>query len=159
MGAVHATNELKGCSAMFFMQYTELLLAFNPINDKHIAALHYVHMDEINCKLKLWQKAWSNHRMRTVRSSLLRLWVAGQVQNPVGFELSADELRWYGAGDLEDIGVGKAESDRPIFAPPILEFTVDCMTELNSIRSSQGDYNVGRYMKTHEIIEQHTTGY
>ena len=131
----------------------------DPINDKQIAALHYVYMDEINSKLKLWQRAWSNHRMRTVRSSPLRLWIAGQVQNPVGVELSADELQLYGAEGLEDIGVDEAESDRPFFAPPILELTVDCMTELNSFTSSQGDYNVGKYMKTLEIIELHTTGH
>ena len=35
----------------------------DPINDKHIAALHHVFMNEINNKLKLWQRAWSYHRI------------------------------------------------------------------------------------------------
>ena len=128
----------------------------DPINDKHIAALHYVYMHEINKKLKLWQRAWSNHRMRSVRSSPLRLWIAGQVQNPVGLHLSADELQLYGVEGLDDVGNDQEESDRPIFSPPVLELTVDCITELNSIASSQGDYNVGKYMMALEIIERHT---
>ena len=125
----------------------------DPINDKHIAALHHVFMNEINNKLKLWQRAWSNHRIRSVRSSPLRLWVAGQVQNPVGLHLSADEFQFYGVEGIEDIGEGQEEPDRTIFSPPMLELTVDCTTELNSITSSQDDYNVGKYMMALEISE------
>ena len=105
-------------------------------------------MNEINNKLKLWQRAWSNHRIRFVRSSPLRLWVAGQVQTPVGLHLSADELQFYGVEGIEDIGEDQEEPDRPIFSPPMLELTVDCTTELNSITSSQGDYNATMLVNT-----------
>ena len=110
-------------------------------------------------KLKLWQRAWSNHRMRSVRSSPLRLWIAGQIQNPVGVQLSTDELQFFGVEGLEDNDREEDESDdRPIFSPPILQLADNCIAELNSITDSQSDYNVGKYMVALEIIEQHTTG-
>ena len=56
----------------------------DPLNNIHIAALHHVYLPRINEKLELWRNTWARHRVRTIRSSPLRLWVAGQLQNPVG---------------------------------------------------------------------------
>ena len=61
----------------------------DPFNNLHITILHYVYLPKINEKLELWRNAWSRHHMRTVRSSPIRLWVSGQVQNSVGIELSS----------------------------------------------------------------------
>ena len=56
----------------------------NPLNMEHLAALHYVYMDEINRRLNLWTTAWSGHKIGTVKYSPFILWTSGQLQNPVG---------------------------------------------------------------------------
>ena len=33
------------------------------------------------------QRAWANHRMRTTKTNPLRLWIAGQAQNPVDLDI------------------------------------------------------------------------
>jgi hypothetical protein len=65
--------------------------------------------------------------------------IVRQVQNPVRVQLSVDELQLYGVEGLEDIGGEQEEPGRPIFSPPILELTDDCITDINSIISSQSD--------------------
>jgi len=44
------------------------------LNKFHLAALHYIYLPIINDKIKLWCKAWCTHRLRTVKTSPLRLW-------------------------------------------------------------------------------------
>ena len=83
----------------------------DPFNNLHIAALLY--LPTINRKLELWRNAWSRHRIRTLRSSPIRLWVSGQLQSPVGIELSMAELECYGVeGVLHE---ERVENSRPIF--------------------------------------------
>ena len=65
----------------YFMEDQGLL---DPFNNLHITALHYVYLQKINEKLEAWRNAWSRHRMRTVKSSPVLLWVSGQLQNSVG---------------------------------------------------------------------------
>ena len=73
----------------------------DPFNTLHVAVLHYVYLPKINEKLELWRNAWSRHCMRTVKSPI-RLWVSGQLQNPVVIELSSAELQSYGAEGVLD---------------------------------------------------------
>ena len=68
----------------------------DPFNDLHIAALHHVYLPKINEKLELWRNAWSRHRVRTMKSSPLRVWVAVQLQNPVGIESDIANVEHYG---------------------------------------------------------------
>ena len=77
----------------YFMEDNQIL---DPLSDIHLAALHFVYLPKINEKLRAWQKAWSRHRIRTVRSSPFRLWLAGQMQDPVGPEVSTLGLNNYG---------------------------------------------------------------
>lgn len=56
----------------------------------------------INEKLKVWNCAWSSHRMRTTRSLPLRMWVSGQLQNPVGLELMGAAIENYGVEGITD---------------------------------------------------------
>jgi len=58
--------------------YMEDLGILNPLNMEHLAALHYVYMDEINRRLNFWTTAWSGHKIRTVKSSPI-LWTSGQL--------------------------------------------------------------------------------
>lgn len=41
---------------------------------------------KIPIKLNMWNRVRLQHRLRTVRSSPVRMWVAGQLQTPVGIE-------------------------------------------------------------------------
>ena len=94
----------------------------DPLDEFHIAALHYVYMARINEKLSIWRHAWANHRMRTVKMSPLKLWVSGQMQSPVGVELEDADLEYYGVeGIIEDATVpANNDGGRPIFAAPYL---------------------------------------
>ncbi|CAG2239805.1 unnamed protein product [Mytilus edulis] len=68
----------------------------DPLNELHLVALHYIYMDEINRRLDIWTQAWASHRMRTTKSSPVNIWIAGQIQNPVGTQLSERDLVDYG---------------------------------------------------------------
>ena len=62
-----------------FMEDNELL---DPFNQKDIAALHYIFIPLINNKLDAWRHAWSKHRIRTIKTSTIYLWVSGQINSP-----------------------------------------------------------------------------
>lgn len=137
----------------YFLEDQNLL---DPLNDQHIAALHHAYLSEINSKLQMWQKAWSNHRMRSTRSSPLRLWIAGQVQNPVGLNLSVDEVQEYGVEGVVDPSEAREETGRPIFSPPLLELSDNYKLELDSIVPSTTNYRIENYLLALEIIKRHT---
>ena len=85
----------------------------DPLNDFHVAALHYVFLSKINEKLQLWRGAWASHRLRTAHNSPLALWVAGQFQSPVG--ISESELSLYGVeGVVDAVEPNVPEQGRPI---------------------------------------------
>ena len=51
--------------------------------------------------------------MRTTRTSPLRLWYSGQLQNPIGFDIHPESLELYGVeGNVEDDYI---EDERPTF--------------------------------------------
>ena len=62
-----------------FMEDNELL---DPFNEIDIAALHYIFIPLINNKLDAWRHAWSKHRIRTIKTSTIHLWVSGQINSP-----------------------------------------------------------------------------
>ena len=136
--------------------FLEDQLVLDPFDDKHIAALHYTYMDEINSKLRIWQKAWSNHRMRTTRSSPYRLWIAGQAQNPTGLDQSIADWQNFGVEGNVDLEDDLEEEGRPIFSPPVLELSENCRSELASIVSHENNYRVEHYMLALEIIQRNT---
>ena len=57
-----------------FLEHNELL---DPFNEIDIAALHYIFIPIINNKLDAWRHAWSKYRIRTIKTSPIRLWVSG----------------------------------------------------------------------------------
>ena len=46
----------------YFMEEEDIL---DPLNESHLAALHYVFLPLVNEKLNLWKTAWAHHQMRT----------------------------------------------------------------------------------------------
>ena len=102
----------------------------DPLNSTCIAALHYVFLQSINEKLKLWMTAWSNHRMRTTGTSPLRLWLSSEMQNPVGLSETAteEELASYGTEGI--LFETEASDERPILNPPEIRLSQECQSEL-----------------------------
>ncbi|CAG2202198.1 unnamed protein product [Mytilus edulis] len=67
---------------LFYFMEDEGLL--DPLDEIHMYSLHHVFMPKINEKLCIWREAWARHRLRTAKSSPIRLWLAGQMNNPIG---------------------------------------------------------------------------
>ena len=88
----------------------------DPLNEIHPAALHNVYVPVINKKLKVWSCAWSSHRMRTTRSLPLRMWVSGQLQNPLGLELMGAAIENYGVEGITDTDSEDDSDSRPILS-------------------------------------------
>ena len=62
-------------------------------------------------KLDLWHDAWSKHRIRTVKSPPLKLWVSGRINCPLKVELTDQEQYFYGVkGVINEAAVDKARS-------------------------------------------------
>ena len=87
----------------------------DPLNQIHLAVLHYVYLKLINKRLNVWREAWSKHRMRTTKTSPLHLWISGQLQKPVGVDIPPENLELYGVeGNVDDY----IEDERPTFVSP-----------------------------------------
>lgn len=96
----------------YYMEEVEIL---DPLNEHHLCSLHYVYLPKINEKLQIWREAWANHRMRTTKTSPLKLWVSGQMNNLIGEELAPQDLESYGLdGYLDEINT--QDGQRPIFS-------------------------------------------
>ncbi|KAH3778502.1 hypothetical protein DPMN_179966 [Dreissena polymorpha] len=50
----------------FYMEEESIL---DHLDERHIYALHFVFLSNINHKLDTWNEAWANHRLRTVHST------------------------------------------------------------------------------------------
>ena len=96
----------------------------DPHNDLHVVVLHHVFLHKIQEKLDMWNRAWSQHSMRTARSSPMRMWIAGQLQNPVGIELGSEAINSYGVEGFINYEAGEGSRDtRPMFQPPSFQLT------------------------------------
>ncbi len=135
----------------YFMEDQHIL---NPLNDIHLAALHHVFLPKINNQLEVWKQAWSTHRIRTTRSSPLRMWVAGQLQNPMGIELTIDEIDNYGAdGNIDD---STEDNERPIFYPPSFVVPEACQHILDNEAPATGsstNFGIDIYLSALNIIQ------
>ena len=60
-----------------------------------ILGLHYTFIPLINEKLDAWRHVWSKHHVPTIKTSPLRLWLAGQINCPLD-AMSDDQLRNFG---------------------------------------------------------------
>ncbi|VDH96884.1 Hypothetical predicted protein, partial [Mytilus galloprovincialis] len=83
------------CYFYHMFYHMEDIGVLDPLNELYLMVLHYIFMYDINRDIDIWVDAWSCHRLRTTRSSPLALWVAGQMQNPVGAIPECD-LQYYG---------------------------------------------------------------
>ncbi|WP_215897481.1 hypothetical protein, partial [Acinetobacter baumannii] len=73
-----------------FMEEKGILDSLSTID---ITALHFVFLPLINEKLDAWKSAWAKHRIRTIRTSPIRLWASGQLNCPVDVHLTEEDTR------------------------------------------------------------------
>lgn len=113
---------------LFYQMEDEGIL--DPLNDTCIAALHHVFLHKIDSQLELWRHAWAHHRMRTTKSSPIKLWLLGQMQNPIGLEIMAENIPLYG---VEGHTLGHArDGGRPILDAPTSVLSEGCQLVLNA---------------------------
>ncbi|KAJ8310421.1 hypothetical protein KUTeg_012286 [Tegillarca granosa] len=128
----------------------------DPLDEVHIAALHYTYLPIINEKLEIWKEAWASHRMRTTKSSPRVLWLSGQMQNPTGLEYVD---RNYG---IEGFGVenNDAEQDEPVINSVSEEIITDaCRRQLDEEVlnfSIDNNFGIPLYKRVLQIIKNHT---
>ncbi|CAC5365815.1 unnamed protein product [Mytilus coruscus] len=132
----------------YYMEDQDIL---DPFNLQHLAALHFIYIGEINRRLQLWKTAWTGHRMRTVKSSPLILWSSGQLQNPVGIQLSETELLEYGLEGHITLN-NTEEGDRPIFAPISHLINEQSRQALREVNRTHENLGINDYLKCLEII-------
>lgn len=61
----------------------------------------------------------------------MQLWISGQLQNPIGLELTENETNAYGIEGFINEDAGEAGDDRPIFQAPHVEISYECLAALN----------------------------
>lgn len=100
---------------LFYFMEDEGIL--DPLNDLYVVVLHHVFLHKIQEKLDMWSRTWSQHRLRTAKSAPIRMWVAGQLQTPVGVELESEAISSYGVEDFINDEVEDSSQRRPMFQP------------------------------------------
>ena len=79
----------------FLILFYQMFYFMDPVNEDCIAALHYVYLAKINECLKVWQYAWTKHRMCTTRLTPLKLSIEGQLHHPGGIMFDNEALVFF----------------------------------------------------------------
>lgn len=142
---------------LFFFMEDEGIL--DPLNETHVAALHFTFMPQVNEKLQIWSEAWAGHRMRSVRSSPRTLWMSGQFENPVG--ISDHELQFYGVeGIVNAENINITDVQRPNLDSVSIRIITDhCRQQLELEIPTSGisrNFGIDKYLKAVEIITRYT---
>ena len=85
-----------------FMEDEEIL---DPFNQLDLAVIYYVFLPPITNKLDAWRQAWSKHRIRTIKTSPICLWVSGQMNSTSDDDLGPKQLLHY---DVEGVAGGNS---------------------------------------------------
>ena len=142
---------------LFYFMEDEGIL--DPLNDLHVVVLHHVFLHKIQQMLDMWNGAWSQHRVRTAISSPIRMWIAGQLQNPMGIELENEASNDYGVeGFINDEGEEDSQG-RPMFQAPSFQlsenFKQQLQTEIPSTWISS-NFGIDMYLKGLDIVQQYS---
>ncbi|KAK6166823.1 hypothetical protein SNE40_023438 [Patella caerulea] len=130
----------------------------DPLNEVHLYAIHYVYLLRINSKLEIWKNAWARHRLRTVGTSPLRLFLAGSFNLPVPPVPMSEDNSHYGVEGQVDIDV--IDNPRPqlnpinLNAPPDFERQLFSQYPVNRLSENHGIdlyMDVVRYLNNLEI--------
>ena len=138
-----------------FMEDNSIL---DPFNEIDLASLHFVFIPLINEKLDVWRNAWSKHRMRTVRTSPLKLWVSGQLNSPMNVDLTEQEQCFYGVEGI-DVDEESVTTGRPIFTSPTAEILNEEILQRLSTEmrhnSQHVNYGIENFVKVKSMIKQY----
>ena len=134
------------------MEDNELLDQFNEID---IPALYYTFIPLINNKLNAWRHAWSKHRIWTIKTSPIRLWVLGQI-NPPTDDLTEDEVLNFGVEGL--IADDDQIDRRPTFCAPtdqiLTNHAVNQLDAAIPFESRPSNYGIDDFIKAKEILSR-----
>ena len=119
----------------------------DPFNEVDIGALYFTFIPLINAKLDAWQYAWS----RTIETSPLRFWFAGQTNCPLD-DMSEDQLSYFA---VEDILANEEVDEKPIITSPTDNILTQIeLTQLNAevpFESKPKNYGINNFIKAKEI--------
>lgn len=135
----------------YFLEDQGLLDA---LNDIHLYALRYVYVDKINERLLMWRNAWSQHRIRTVKSTPLRLFTAGMMNNAPSEPNS--HLEQHGIDGSDD---DMPDDHRPRFVTPDLNVSEQCLHELGEQCPKywmSDNHGIDVYTRANHILESFT---
>ena len=127
----------------------------DPFNEIDLVALHYAQIPLMKEKLDLWHDAWSKHRIHTVKSPPLKLWVSGQINCPLEVELTDQEQYFYGVkGVINEAAVDKARSIYSSTTSDIING--DLLEQLRlkkSFNSLPKNYDIQKFMEVKNLEE------
>ncbi|VDI45885.1 Hypothetical predicted protein [Mytilus galloprovincialis] len=129
-------------------------------DDNKMYALHHVFLPKINEKLSVWAQAWGKHRIRTAKSSPLRLFTAGMINNPTDFDIL--DIGNYGTeGNYEDNfnDYDGIQDTRPILDSRAFSVNEICQEELNlhcPRNWASSYYGIDIYHQAVQIIERNS---
>ena len=140
---------------LFSFMEQELIL--DPLNGCDLAALHFVFIPLINEKLDVWRHAWSKHRLRTGKSSPVRLWVSRQMNCLVENYILPSELEMY---DVEGVITNEFVADnRLIFYASNEELLTNDLLNIwkHEIPYSNctPNYGIESFLKTKGLISRY----
>ena len=113
---------------LFYFMEDEGIL--DPLKDLHLVVLHHVFLHKMQEKLDIWNRAWSQHRSRTARSSPIGMWVAGQLQTPLWIELESEAICSYGVERFINDEAEDSGQRRPMFQPLSFQLSDNCIQQL-----------------------------
>ncbi|XP_060565008.1 uncharacterized protein LOC132724202 [Ruditapes philippinarum] len=114
---------------LFYFLEDENLL--DVLNEKHLYALHHVYLSSINKRLHLWRSTWNSHRIRTVKSSPLKLFTAGMLNNPPAEPALDIGIRQINDSDSEVDSPDEYHMSRPLVRFPNLNLSEECLSQLD----------------------------
>lgn len=110
-------------------------------------------------KLDIWNRAWSQHRSRTARSSPIRMWVAGQLQTLLGIELESEAICSYGVEGFINDEAEDSGQRRPVFQPLSFQLSDNCIQQLQHEVPptwTSSNFGIDMYLKGLHIVEQYS---
>ena len=134
---------------LFYFIENENLLDI--LNEKHLYALHHVYLKRINGRLDLWSYAWNNHRIRAVKSTPLRLFTAGMLNNAP----AEPDHNQHVDTEVDDNYNQDGFDQRPIFAFQNLHLSTDCLALLEEQCPQDwvsDNHGIDVFLKAREII-------
>ena len=96
--------------------------------------------------------------MRTTKQSPMQLWLSSQMQNPVGLQISEEDLAYYGTEGFTDNDQQEIDN-RPTLNPPTLQLSEHCLVQLQSNvpeNSISSNYGIDLYMNALQIVEEYS---